>query len=294
MQFSKWLAAGLCLLSCLAKSSFVRSEPLYWQASNGNTTFMLIGTIHVGNQTMYPLPAPLLNFLEQSDGLVVEADLSTDKDIRLPQSTLTAKQVLDDSQQQKLTKIAQQLNVDSERLMQLAPWTVALRLQIYQVMQLGYNSDLGIDRYLIDQAQQFDRSVIPLETLQSQIDILANFKQDGAELLTSTLSTWDEANQTMPCLFESWIAGDLQTFSTIAQGTEMSDEVSDKLKIDRNKQWANKLTDGQLLPNSTGNYVIAVGALHLVGEHNLLDLLKERGFTVEQLNQSKFTQCLDK
>lgn len=255
---------------------------------------MLIGTIHVGNQTMYPLPAPLLNFLEQSDGLVVEADLSTDKDIRLPQSSLTAKQVLDDSQQQKLTEIAQQLNVDSERLMKLAPWTVALRLQIYQVMQLGYNSDLGIDRYLIDQAQQLDRSVIPLETLQSQIDILANFKQDGAELLTSTLSTWDEANQTMPCLFESWIAGDLQTFSTIAQGTEMSDEVSDKLKIERNKQWANKLTDGQLLPNSTGSYVIAVGALHLVGEHNLLDLLKERGFTVEQLNQSKLTQCLDK
>jgi uncharacterized protein YbaP (TraB family) len=253
---------------------------------------MLIGTIHVGDQTMYPLPRPLLDFLKHSDGLVVEADLSADKDIRLPLTNLAAEQVLDSPQRQKLAQIAKQLSMDSDALMQSAPWKVAMTLQIAQVQQLGYSAELGIDQYLIRQAKLFNRTVIPLETLQHQIDILSNFKQDGAELLTTTLDTWDEANQTLPCLFESWIAGDFQTFSGIAQGTEMSDEVSKKLKTGRNEKWVEKLTNDNVFANQSGRYVIAVGALHLVGEHNLLKLLEERGFTIERLNQSQLIQCI--
>lgn len=292
MSFSKWLSTGFCLFSCFIKSHYANAEPLYWQATDGKTTFMIIGTIHVGDQTMFPLPNPLMEFLKHSDGLVVEADLSNQATFNLPASTLATKQVLNSEQQQTLTRITTQLGIDRDTLLQSPPWAVALQLQISQVQQLGYNSELGVDRHLISQAQQWHRPLLPLETLQYQVDLLANFKQNGAELLTNTLDNWDEANQTLPCLFESWRVGDQSTFAAIAQDNEVSDEINDKLKLQRNKLWTNQLTDGHWLPNSGGNYVIAVGALHLLGKHNLLELLAEKGFTIEQLSQTQSAQCL--
>jgi uncharacterized protein YbaP (TraB family) len=292
MSFSKWFSTGFCLFSCFVKSHYVNAEPLYWQASDGKTTFMIIGTIHVGNKAMYPLPTPLMDFLKDSDGLVVEADLSTGAPLNLPASNLATKQVLNNDQQQALIRIAAQLGMKSNALLQSPPWAVALQLQISQVKQLGYDSDLGVDQQLISQAQQWQRPLLPLETLQYQVDLLANFEQNGAELLTNTLDNWDEANRTLPCLFESWRLGDELTFAYIAQDNEVSDEINDKLKLERNKLWASQLTDGHWLPNSTGNYVIAVGALHLMGKHNLLELLAEQGFTIKQLSHAQSAQCL--
>ncbi|MHA2937878.1 TraB/GumN family protein [Vibrio sp. RC27] len=286
MRFPKWLCAGLCLLSFFAKS-----EPLYWQATKGNTTFMLMGTIHVGAQSMYPLPTSVLNFLKTSDGLIVEADLSTDNNIQLPPTNLTTRDVLDSPQKKQLEQIARDLNMSNDVLMRLAPWLSALKLQIGQVQQLGYESDLGIDQYLISQAQQFDRSIIALETLQFQIDALSSFEQDGAELLISTLDSWDEANEMIPCLFESWATGHLPSLATITQESELPAQINSTLNKERNYDWIDKLTNGHWLPNPQGRYLVAVGALHFVGNDNLIDLFIEKGFTVKQLNHSRIPSC---
>lgn len=291
MKLSRFLAtavsAGLCLLSFSTKS-----EPLYWQATNGNITFMLIGSIHLGNQSMYPLPDAVMNFLANSDGLILEADLSQPAELKYPSNTLTTKQVLNESQQVQLITIAKQLNINAEQLLRSAPWATAMTLQVNQVKQLGYQTQLGIDQYLTEQAQELNRPILGLETLQYQIDILANLKQEGAELLVTTLASWNDATQTLPCLFKSWIAGDQQTLRLVTQEAELTDEVAKKLETERNNLWVEKLTNSNFLPNQNGNYLIAVGALHLIGQENVLTLLEKRGFQVTQLSQSRTEFCL--
>jgi uncharacterized protein YbaP (TraB family) len=53
-----------------------------------------------------------------------------------------------------------------------------------------------------------------------------------------------------------------------------------RLVVDRNKAWADVLDE--LTASETVSAVV-VGALHLVGEDSLIELLRERGFTVSEL-----------
>lgn len=289
MSITRFLTAGLCLFSLFSKA-----EPLYWQATRGDINYMLIGSIHLGDPSMYPLPDPLMKFLASSDGLIVEADLSTTANIHYPVTQLTSKQVLDFPQQRQLVKIADQIGVDVERLYRSAPWAAALTLQVSQAQQLGYQASLGIDQYLIEQAKQLTIPILGLESLQHQIDLLANLDQGGKDLLISTIENWDEANQSLPCLFESWIGGDQTELEAVTDTSAAPDEVARQLETERNQQWAEKLTQAGFLPHNSGNYLIAVGALHLIGQDNLLTLLEQKGFVVKQLNQVTPVSCIKK
>ncbi len=289
MNITRFLTAGLCLFSLFSKA-----EPLYWQATRGDISYMLIGSIHLGDPSMYPLPDPLMKFLASSDGLIVEADLSTTANIRYPVTQLTSKQVLDFPQQRQLVKIADQIGVDVERLYRSSPWAAALTLQVSQVQQLGYQSSLGIDQYLIEQAQQLQVPILGLETLQYQIDLLANLDQGGKDLLISTIENWDEANQSLPCLFESWIGGDKTELKAVTNTSTTPDEVARQLETERNRQWVEKLAGSDFLPSNSGHYLVAVGVLHLIGQDNLLTLLEQKGFVVQQLNQVNSASCIKK
>ncbi len=286
MKMTRIITAGLCFLSLFAKS-----EPLYWQATKGDTTFMLLGSIHLGNESMYPLPEPVMQFLSHSNGLIVEANLSENSGIRYPATKITTKDILSTTQQNRLSELAGQVGIDVERLYPSAPWATAISLQVAQIKQLGYQSELGIDQYLIHQAQTGDIPVFGLETFQSQIDILADLDRSGADLLISTLDAWDETAQSVSCLFESWVKGDKAALKAITEESEIPDEVAERLAAERNRKWVEKLTGDAFLPNPHGKYLVVVGTLHLIGEVNILNLLEQHGYRIKQLSHSVKAEC---
>jgi uncharacterized protein YbaP (TraB family) len=51
------------------------------------------------------------------------------------------------------------------------------------------------------------------------------------------------------------------------------------LTEDRNRAWVEQL--GKLL-DDRDDYLVVVGALHLVGRHSVVELLRRRGYTVTQ------------
>jgi hypothetical protein len=116
-------------------------------------------------------------------------------------------------------------------------------------------------------------------------------KDDGKEWLVSSLEEFDQTDRVVHCLIESWKAGDLAKLEAFAELSEMSPELEKAFLTDRNIDWANKLSANDWKLDSKGNYLIVVGALHLVGEGNLLQLLKEKGFNVTQQSQSQQAQC---
>jgi uncharacterized protein YbaP (TraB family) len=58
-----------------------------------------------------------------------------------------------------------------------------------------------------------------------------------------------------------------------------SPEISRALVTDRNRSWMTRL-DKML--NDKQDYLVIVGAMHLVGKDGLVELLKQRGFKVVQ------------
>ncbi|MBW1770958.1 MAG: TraB/GumN family protein [Deltaproteobacteria bacterium] len=56
-------------------------------------------------------------------------------------------------------------------------------------------------------------------------------------------------------------------------------DIYDRFVVERNKKWIPKI---EPLINQDGNAMVIVGAGHLVGTKNLLDLLRAKGYRIEQ------------
>lgn len=280
------LLLGISLLI----SPFAHAEPLYWSAIKGEKALIIFGSVHVGDSSLYPLPAPITQYLKSSDGLVVETDTRKDHGVRYPPTTITSEERLSHKQQQQLKTIARQLGLSPTSLLQSPPWATALTIQMQQFDKLGYSSEYGIDKNLMTQATLSNKPVISLEALQFQIDLITQLPEGGIELLTSGLEEWNKSENTTHCLINSWKAGDLTNLQRFSDSTEISHVISERFVYRRNHDWADKL-DGDQLIEKQGKYLVVVGALHLTGEHNLLSLLKQKGFTVSQLSQSTPAGC---
>ena len=106
--------------------------------------------------------------------------------------------------------------------------------------------------------------------------VSANPEQKRFLLMTLEESTQldTEVNE----LVSAWQAGD-----TDALARMLTDEFDDfpelyrPLTEDRNRAWVEQLDD---LLDDRDDYLVVVGALHLVGRNSVVDLLRQRGYTV--------------
>nr|WP_274700249.1 TraB/GumN family protein [Vibrio aestuarianus] len=283
----KYFLLAFSLLFSMA----INAEPLYWLAKKENQTLFIVGSIHVGDESMYPLPQAVTQFLEHSDGLVMETDVRKTAGITYPPTQHLSKDILNMQQLSKLITIAKPLGLNAENLKYSPPWITALQLQQAQWSLLGYVPDDGVDMRLMYKATINNKPIFSLEELQFQIDLLANQPQGGKEFLTSILDEWDNSEQGLHCLIESWTAGDQHKLIQFAELEQMSEEMVDAFITQRNNAWADKLSSDYFLPNKDGNYLVVVGTLHLVGKHNLLDLLTAKGFAVQRLSTSQTASC---
>lgn len=269
----------------------LHAEPLYWSATKGSTQLILFGSLHVGSDQIYPLPNPLTQELKQSAGLVVETDIRHQSNVTLPTTKVSSEQVLSDEQLFVLDGIAQQLRLDAQQIRQLPPWSASLILQMHQFLEMGYQAERGIDLYFMHQAEQDQLPVISLETLQFQVDLLAHLPNSGEELLVSLLDEWENNTKLTACMIESWKRGDEKSLLQMLTLTGMSVELEAQMLTERNKDWAEKLTQPHFLPQQGKPYVVVVGTLHLIGKQSLLSFLEQKGFSIKQLNQSQTATC---
>ena len=267
------------------------AEPLYWQAKKDDLTLTILGSVHVGDESMYPLPAQITDTLKESNGLIIETDIRKTEGVVYPTTTVTTGDVLNKQQKQLLTSISKSLDMPTQQLLGSPPWATSLSIQMQQLKKLGYGSASGVDATLTYKATTQDVPVISLEPLQFQIDLIAGQKDSGKEWLVSSLEEFDQTDRVVHCLIESWKAGDVEKLEEFAKLSEMPSELEKAFLTDRNVDWANKLSANDWKLDSKGNYLLVVGTLHLIGEGNLLQLLKEKGFNVTQQSQSQQAQC---
>jgi uncharacterized protein YbaP (TraB family) len=98
--------------------------------------------------------------------------------------------------------------------------------------------------------------------------------------LMMTLDESAQLDQQVDQLVRAWRNGDTATLASLL--SEEFDEFPDlyrTLTVDRNRAWVTRLTD---LLDDRDDYLVVVGALHLVGDGSVVSLLEKRGFKVVQ------------
>ncbi|MGR5238686.1 TraB/GumN family protein [Vibrio alfacsensis] len=268
-----------------------QAEPQHWLAKKGNTEYMIIGSVHVGDTSMYPLPKAVTQFLTKSDGLIIEADVRNTEGVIYPQTKLLAKDVLDRKERQHLASIATDLRLQETQLLNAPPWAAALTIQLSLVNKLGYVAGHGVDMHLIEFADDKHIPLIPLESVQFQVDLITGQPEGGKELLLSSIEEYEGGEELVQCLINSWKSGDGNKLEQVSLSEKSSDQFSEDFLYSRNRDWAQKLDSGSVLPKSGGHYTVVVGSLHLVGKDNLIELLEKRGFEITPLANTRNAKC---
>ena len=81
-------------------------------------------------------------------------------------------------------------------------------------------------------------------------------------------------------MLSAWRTGDTEKLATLLSSEfDKFPELYKPLTEDRNRAWMGKLVD---LLDDDDDYLVVVGALHLVGRNSVVDLLRQRGYEVRQ------------
>ena len=87
-------------------------------------------------------------------------------------------------------------------------------------------------------------------------------------------------DEELESMLTAWRTGDTDKLEALLTAEfDKFPELYKPLTEDRNRAWMGKLVD---LLDEDDDYLVVVGALHLVGHNSVVDLLRERGDEVRQ------------
>jgi uncharacterized protein YbaP (TraB family) len=263
-------------------------SPLFWQLQYQGKTSYAFGSIHLGEKAMYPLPEKVMAGFESSDKLAVEIDLA-----KLNQSTIMQltqhygidvkrplKSWLTTDVQKQYQQYCQQRQLSCERFASFKPWLVSMTLMSVNFMQSGFNAELGIDKFFVTKASD-KKPIVALETIDQQLALLSNLsKRIQQELLVqSMLSEIVDLKDMM----NGWYRGDeakLITLFTKTSDSELKQVFTQKMLVERNIAMVDKL----MAELKTGSSMfIVVGTAHLIGDSNMLQLMRQQGVKISKL-----------
>lgn len=287
------MRAGRTLLAALLLAGIVRAEPTAWRVGGESPgAVWLLGSVHYLRERDHPLPAIVDELYARADALVMEIDLD-DIDLTtmstvsmqaavLPPPT-TLGDVLGHELYARTSATARGFGLELALFESFEPWLVAMTLMDLGMTRRGYRADQGLEQHLLRRAVQDGKAVHGLETLADQIGVLDGMTMSEQEaLLAQTLDELAAPERDMDELVVAWRAGDLEQLADelSASFTEFP-RLYQTLVVDRNRRWVPEI---ERLAHGRQRYLVVVGALHLVGEHNVVELLRERGLDVDAVN----------
>lgn len=283
------IAVALALV--LPPAAHAGDRHILWAVQGRHNTVYLLGSVHALRPGDAALPAAAEHAFDDSERLVMEIDLDDpgsdplsmagemQQAALLPEG-LTLHGVLG-SDYASIDERARDAGVDLGALDAFAPWFVAISLLELQLASRGFSAENGIEQTLTARALKDHKPIEGLETAAQQFQMLAGMPlAQQKRFLVMTLDESAQLDRELAELLRAWRAGDTEALARLlsAEYAEFPD-LYRRLTVDRNRAWVERLAG---LLDDRDDYLVVVGALHLVGPESVVDLLRKRGYTVTQ------------
>jgi uncharacterized protein YbaP (TraB family) len=287
------LLAALLLLASPVLAACARpaeTEPALWRIADADSEIWLFGTAHM-------LPpglrwrGPRVNAaFAAADELVTETDTSAEANAELQALSQQLGAAGEDAplsgqlapeDRARLSAVAESLRMDARGLERMRPWLAALQLSYAYALSRGMRPEAGVETVLSAEARRRCMRLSFFETPEQQMRFLADLPAaEQTRFLADTLREIESDSAMLEDVDVLWARGDTQALARLfdAQWQAGSPAVHEAIILQRNRAWADEIArrlDGE------GRVFIAVGAAHLVGEGNVIALLRDRGIAVE-------------
>ena len=277
---------------------------VFWKVENNGNTVYLLGSIHIGNSSVYPLNDMVTDAFNQSEALYVEADILNSQEGltyfmakgQYADGT-TIKDHVSAAQYDKIVKACEKFQITPEQIATFKPWFLANQLSSLSMMSSSDASapsnqtNLGVDIYFTLNSLLAQKPIVELEGIPFQADMFDGLSQETQTtylegILDSILTpVKEDANASAKLLaewLEYWRSGNLESFQKSFQGasTDSESEFSKMLFGKRDIGMADKI-ETMLKAEGKHTYFVVVGAGHYMNKGGVIDILKGKGYKIE-------------
>lgn len=264
-----------------------------WQIEGGNNRIYLLGSVHVLREQDHPIPTAIEEAYQDAEILIMEVDMDDIDQIEMAGLVSELGVISDGGSLQEYmgqelyaeaAEYASQLNIPIAMLGATEPWLAAITVEQMMLLRIGFDPLYGIEFHLSAKAGEDQKEILGLETAREQLEILDELSLPAQRsLLIQTLRESLNFEEDLNLLIRAWRHGDIGFLEdTLLAEMQKYPELYETLVVDRNQAWVEKIKN---LTTEEDDYLVVVGALHLVGEDGVPALLSKVGINADQLRE---------
>jgi uncharacterized protein len=278
------------LAGCSNFGSFSKSKSALWRIRGEHNVVYLLGSVHILPKSVYPLHPALERAFADSQQVAFEVDIgrATGGQVRQAFGEIGIYPRGDDLSHHvspltlQIVKLTcAQLGVSYEKAKRFKPSLLAELLTLRYTELAGFREDLGVDIYFYHRAKALNKPIFGLETVTDQANVLLQNEKKGEQHLLFTIGSLPEYKIALNEMVEAWRNGKVDVLDRFLNQDESNDpEMFYRMFAKRNARWLPQI---ERLTRENFNSLVIVGAGHLVGNHGLIETLRQRGYRIEQL-----------
>ena len=293
-RFAFLLIVALFSIAAIAQSSaFKPGTPvLMWKVSSKTNSAYLLGSVHVGDKSMYPLPAVIEDAFAAATVLIVEVDMTQVNQPQLQQLMMTLGsypegddifQHISPHTRAKLDTFLGQYGIPPAAFAHYRPWLAALSVTMLPMIKAGLNPNEGIDMYFLNKAR--GKRIEQLEDAEWQVKLFAEFPEKESDaVLSRSITQAASINEHYAKLASLWSRGDAVKIDELTKSWSAGESAAERafdrrLREDRNPHMTQRLE--QCLQSSESCFMV-VGAAHTIGSEGIVKQLQAHGYRVQQ------------
>ena len=271
-----------------------RRGQLYRISHDGKTSY-LFGTIHVGKDGLYPLDAEVSRALLDSKTLVIELDIRQDVPFQKALARHgryadgdVVQNHLSPATLNKLVAALAKAGMSLQSVQHYKPWLIANLLVGTELDLHGFQRSQAVEYALLAAAQKQEKTVHELESAEYQLGLFDTLDaRQQEQYLVENLADLASGSslKRSQALIDAWNSADAPGIKAAWQSATTGDSIS--------AGFMQRVLLGKRNPEMAANIerimqqdqvaFVGVGLLQLVGDDGLPQLLKRRGYQVEQL-----------
>ena len=268
------------------------SKGFFYEIENKDNKVYMLGSIHVGKSSLYPIDKSIVSALKSSDKIYMEIDLSKKDEAKAMQEKIyykdgkSLKDDLGEDLYKRVLKIFESFGMAEDHVKKIRPWAIYNTLSV-DPSGTAANANYGVESYFLALSLLNKIEIDELESMEFQSDLLSNFDNASYVKMIEDLTTeienngYKNINAGLDNLLDAWTKGDKAKMKNILsqEGDEASEKFNEALLKERDKGMAKKI-DGLLKKDGKNTYFILVGSAHLVPDNSVTGILKNMGYKV--------------
>lgn len=261
------------------------NQPVLWVSKDAGNNIYLLGSIHALAKQDYPLPKAYEDAYQDAEQTVFEIELTPDAITKIQRLAInlatfkdgkTLKQTLGDGQFSQMNKELLKYGTSLKALNRFEPWFVTLNLANLQIAEAGISPEFGVDPHFYTRAIQDGKGINALETVEEQLNLFDTIPMPSQiSLLEQSVFELQNAKEKLVHMVAAWRMGDVGALEILLNEEFLKNpDLARTLLYQRNRSWAKNI---EKFFGQKDDYLIIVGAGHLIGRGSVIDLLAAKG-----------------